>query len=109
MAALYFLSGINHFRKRGIYERIIPPYIKWPKSANYMSGAAEVLLAIGLCFPQTSSFSAWGIIALLVAVFPANLFMYHEPEVSFHLPKWLLLVRLPLQVVLMIWAYYYTL
>jgi uncharacterized membrane protein len=53
-------------------------------------------------------FSAWGIIVLLVAVFPANLFMYQDKKASFGLPKWILLLRMPLQLLLILWAYQYT-
>ncbi len=109
MAALYFLAGLNHFRKPKMYERIIPPYIPFPKQANYASGIGEITLAALLCFPPVSHYAAWGIVALLIAVFPANLYMYLEPKASFHMPKWVLLARLPLQIVLMAWAYYYTL
>lgn len=109
MAALYFLAGLNHFRKPKMYERIIPPYIPYPKQANYISGLCEIILAILLCFPATSFYAAWAIILLLVAIFPANLYMYQEPKASFRLPKWVLFARLPLQILLMIWAYYYTL
>lgn len=108
MAFLYIIAGINHFRKPGMYIRIIPPLFKNPKLINTLSGFAEILLGILLLFPFSKKFAAWGIIALLIAVFPANLFMFQDKKAGFGLPKWILFVRLPLQIVLIYWAYQYT-
>ena len=109
MAVLYILAGLNHFRKPGMYIKIIPPYFKNPKLLNILSGAAEVLFGILLTISATSHFAAWGIIILLIAIFPANLHMFLNKKASFSLPKWILFVRLPLQLVLIFWAYQYTL
>lgn len=108
MAFLYIIAGINHFRSPGMYVRIIPPAFKNPKLINTVSGAAEILLGILLLFPFSKKFAAWGIIALLIAIFPANLFMLQDKKAGFGLPKWILFVRLPLQIVLIYWAYQYT-
>jgi len=108
MAFLYIIAGINHFRSPGMYTRIIPPAFKNPKLINTLSGAAEILLGILLLFPFSKIFAAWGIIALLIAIFPANLFMFQDKRAGFGLPKWILFVRLPLQIVLIYWAYQYT-
>jgi len=108
MAFLYIIAGINHFRKPGMYIRIIPPFFKNPKLINTLSGIAEMLLGILLMFPFSKRFAAWGIIALLIAIFPANLFMFQDKKASFGLSKWILFVRLPLQIVLIYWAYQYT-
>lgn len=108
MATIYIFAGINHFRNPRLYQKIIPPYLPKPKLLNYVSGIAEILLGIGLCIPATSKFSAWGFVALLIAVFPANFFMFTNKKASMGLPKSILLLRLPLQIVLIIWAYYYT-
>ncbi|MBE8723750.1 DoxX family protein [Flavobacterium hungaricum] len=108
MALLYIIAGINHFRKPGMYIRIIPPLFKNPKLINILSGAAEIILGVLLTFSFISRIAAWGIIALLIAVFPANFYMLQEKKASFGLPKWILFVRLPLQFVLIYWAYQYT-
>ena len=108
MALLYLLAGFNHFRNPKMYVKIIPNYLPNPKLLNLLSGAAEVILGILLLFPITKICAAWGIIALLVAVFPANLFMFQNREASFGLAKWILLLRLPLQLILIWWAYQYT-
>ena len=108
MAFLYIIAGINHFRSPRMYLRIIPPAFKNPKLINTLSGAAEILLGILLLFPFSKKIAAWGIIALLIAIFPANLFMLQDKKAGFGLPKWILFVRLPLQIVLIYWAYQYT-
>ncbi|GGF08770.1 hypothetical protein GCM10011518_17480 [Flavobacterium limi] len=91
-----------------MYLKIIPPYFSNPGLLNTLSGAAEIILGILLMLPSFSHFAAWGIIALLVAVFPANLFMYQNKKAGFGLPKWILLLRMPLQLLLILWAYQYT-
>lgn len=108
MAFVYILAGANHFRKPRMYLQIIPPQFPNPKLLNSISGAAEVVLGILLCIPATRAIAALGIIALLIAVFPANVFMYTNKNAGFGLPKWILLFRLPLQIALILWAYAYT-
>ncbi|AWA29823.1 DoxX family protein [Flavobacterium magnum] len=108
MASLYLLAGLNHFRKPGLYLKIIPAYLPWHKTINYVSGAAEIIIAICLCFPEISAVTAWALIALLIVIFPANIYMYTDEKASLNTPRWLLMLRLPLQVVLVIWAYIYT-
>lgn len=108
MASLYVLAGLNHFRKPRMYQKIIPPYFPNPKLLNAISGFAEILLGIGLCVPAISAYSAIGIIALLIAVFPANVYMVTNEKAGFGLPKWIRILRLPLQILLIVWAYQYT-
>lgn len=108
MAAIYIVAGINHFRNPRLYLKIIPPFFSKPKLLNTISGIAEIVLGILLCIPQTSSIAAWGIILLLIAVFPANIYMYQNDKASLGLPKWVRLIRLPLQIILIFWAYQYT-
>ncbi len=108
MGILYFLAGINHFRNPKMYLKIIPPYLPNPKLLNSLSGCAEIILAIGLCIPFFSNAAAWGIMMLLVVLFPANLFMATNRKAGMGLPKYILLLRLPLQIILIMWAYLYT-
>ena len=107
MALLYFIAGINHFKNPRIYLKIIPSYFPNPKLLNTLSGLAEIILAIGLCVPMISSWAAWGVVALLIAIFPTHIYMYFDKKASFGLPKWVLFLRMPLQFVLMFWAYQY--
>ena len=107
MGLLYVLAGINHFRNPRLYLKIIPPYFSNPKLLNKLSGLAEIILGIGVCIPIISSISAIGIIILLLAVFPANIYMYQNEKARLGLPKWAVLLRLPLQLLLIYWAYIY--
>lgn len=108
MAGIYILAGLNHFRNPRMYVKIIPDYLPAPKVLNILSGLAEILFGILLCIPSLSSYGAWGIIALLIAIFPANLYMLTNKKAGFGLPKWILIARLPLQLLLIFWAYLYT-
>lgn len=108
MAFLYILAGLNHFRSPDFYLRIIPDYFPNPILLNIVSGLAEIGLGILLCVPATSKFAAWGIIALLIAIFPANIFMYQNVKAGMGIPRWILILRLPLQIILIIWAYQYS-
>jgi uncharacterized membrane protein len=108
MALIYTIAGINHFRSPRLYEKIIPPYFSNPKVLNILSGYAEIILGITLCLPFLSSYAAWGVITLLIAVFPTHFYMYSVEKARMGLPKWVLLLRIPLQFFLMYWAYQYT-
>ncbi|KIA87538.1 hypothetical protein [Flavobacterium sp. AED] len=108
MAFVYILAGFNHFRNPRLYLKIIPPYFPNPKLLNSISGFAEILLGIALCIPTASKLAAWGIIALLLAIFPTHIYMYANEKARMGLPKWVLLLRIPLQFGLMYWDFQYT-
>lgn len=108
MALAFIAAGINHFANTAFYLNIMPPYLPWPYFMVIASGIAEVVLGLGLAIPRTSRTAAWGLIALLVAVFPANIHMAAHPELYPDLPLAALYLRLPLQAVLILWAYWYT-
>ena len=86
----------------------MPPYLPWHYALVIVSGIAEIVLGIGLLIPQTSTYAAWGLILLLIAVFPANLHMAMNPDLFPTIPAFALWVRLPLQGLLILWAYWYT-
>jgi len=108
MAILFVLAGINHFVNPEFYVKIMPPYLPWHLELVYVSGVFEVLLGVLLPIRKWTNLAAWGLIALLIAVFPANLHMAlnseHYPTIS-PVALWL---RLPLQGVLIAWAYWFT-
>ncbi|MFP2928757.1 MauE/DoxX family redox-associated membrane protein [Pyxidicoccus sp. 3LG] len=108
LALLMVAAGVNHFRNPKFYLRIMPPYLPWHGPLVFWSGVAEVLLGVLLVVPPTTRLAAWGLIALLVAVFPANLYMATNPERFKKLHPALLWLRLPLQGVLILWAWWYT-
>lgn len=86
----------------------MPPWLPWHYPFIYISGICEFFLGVLLLLPQTRKWAAWGIIALLVAVFPANVQMmlnyWHQQNPYL----WVAIVRLPLQLVLIGWAYQFT-
>lgn len=108
MALLYIAAGVNHFKNPKMYIRIIPPFFKNPSQINLFAGIAEILLGILLLYYATTSLAAWGIIALLIAVFPSHIYMLTNEKAASRIPRWLLWLRLPLQLLLIYWAYLYT-
>jgi len=111
MAAFYAGAGVNHFANPGFYLPIMPPYLPWHEELVFLSGAAELICAVVLLIPRTRVLAAWATIALLVAVFPANIHMaiadvpVGDPPESAGALRW---IRLPFQFVLMAWAWWYT-
>lgn len=105
---LFVLAGVNHFANPEVYVRIMPPYLPWHLTLVLVSGVAEVVLGALLLFQRHAALAGWGLIALLMAVFPANLHMALNPELFPRLSPTALWLRLPLQGVLITWAYWYT-
>jgi uncharacterized membrane protein len=110
LALFMVFAGVMHFVRPKGFVRIVPKFLPAPLMLVYVSGFFEVLLGVGLLIPATQRLSAWGLIALYVAVFPANINMAVN-HIGFGRdpgPLWLLWLRLPLQLVLIAWAYWYT-
>ena len=107
LSILFILAGINHFLNPKFYLRIIPPIFKYKKLINWISGAAEILLGIGL-LTEFRSESAWGLVLLLVLVFPANVYHLMQKGAGMKIPTWVLWLRLPMQLPLIWWAWLYT-
>jgi uncharacterized membrane protein len=103
-------AGVNHFLSPAAYVAMMPTALPAPLELVYVSGVAEILGGLGLILPATRRLAAWGLIALLIAVFPANLNMAvnHLPLAGRPLPSWALWGRLPLQLVLIGWAAVFT-
>jgi uncharacterized membrane protein len=109
-AIAYMLAGTLHFIKTDIYLRIMPPYIPWHLFMVRFSGLCEILGGLGLLIPQTRRAAAWGLVALLIAVFPANIYMATNPveagaESIEPVLRW---GRLALQPLLIWWALWCT-
>jgi uncharacterized membrane protein len=104
----FVVAGLNHFRNPGFYVGIVPPYLPWPLALVYISGVAEIVLGAMLLFSQWTVMAAWGLIALLIAVFPANVHMAMNPDLYPSISPTALLIRLPVQGLLVAWAYWYT-
>jgi uncharacterized membrane protein len=103
-------AGINHFASPAPYVGMMPSALPAPLALVYVSGVAEILGGAGLIFAATRRLAAWWLIALLIAVFPANLNMAvnHLPLGTHELPTWALWARLPLQGLLIWWAASFT-
>jgi uncharacterized membrane protein len=103
-------AGVNHFLSPAPYVGMVPAALPAPLTLVYVSGVAEILGGLGLILPATRRLAAWGLIALLIAVFPANLNMAinHLPLGTRELPSWALWARLPLQLLLIWWAASFT-
>ncbi|AKU09395.1 DoxX family protein [Haloferax gibbonsii] len=115
MGALYVLAGVMHFVVPNAYAQVVPPVFPAALALVYVSGVAEIALGVGVVFRRTQRIAAWGLIALLVAVFPANVYMATSDIVLEGVPAALrepsdaaLWLRLPLQGVLVAWAWWYT-
>jgi uncharacterized membrane protein len=107
LLAVFFVgSGANHFRSPRFYRVIVPPRLQHDaKRVVEVSGVAEVLGGIAVLLPRTRRLAGVYLIALLAAVFPANLYMAREPERFSRIPRWALYARLPLQPLMMWWAW----
>ena len=100
--ATFVVAGLNHFAKPRLYRAIMPPYLPWHGPLVAISGAAEVALGVMLWNRRSARLAGCGLMALLVAVFPATMHMALHPRRFAPIPAWLLWLRLPLQP-LMIW------
>ncbi len=101
IALLFAAAGTAHFVWPGTFARIVPPYLPAPYVLVYVSGVAELLGAAGVLVPGLRPYAGWGLLLLLLAVFPANVHMALHPADFERIPAWALYLRLPLQFVLM--------
>jgi uncharacterized membrane protein len=108
MGLLFVIAGMNHFRKPKMYERIIPPYIPAHSSTVMLSGVAEMVLGFMIMNKNTQITAAWGIIIMLILFLTVHIFMLQNERAAMKLPKWVLILRIPLQFGLIYWAYLYT-
>ena len=112
MATFYVVAGSNHLVNPDFYVAIIPPGLPEPAWLNLFAGLAEIVLGVFVLEPRTRVFAAWGLIALLVAIFPANLYVALEnvgmpggPGMGNPVVNW---IRLPFQALFIAWAFWYT-
>ena len=108
LSAFFVVAGANHFVNPDFYLAIMPPYLPAHLELVYVSGVFEILGGIGVLVPAVRALAGWGLVLLLVAVFPANLHMALHPELFYDLPTFALYLRLPLQVLFVAWAYWST-
>lgn len=113
MAFAYVAAGFNHLVNPAFYLAIVPPELPNPEWLNLISGLAEIVLGVFVLEPRVRALAAWGIIALLIAVFPANLWVATQnlgapdftPGSGNAALNW---ARLPFQLLFIVWAFWYT-
>lgn len=108
LAGGLIFAGAYHFLNPQFYEKIMPPYLPYQQFLIYLSGALEIVFGVLLLSSKFRVFAAWGIVFLLIAVFPANIHMALNAERYPDIHPVLLYLRLPLQFVLIAWAYRFT-
>jgi uncharacterized membrane protein len=107
MASIYIFGGIMHFIKPRMYMRVMPQYLPNHKALVFWSGIAEILLGIGLCIPVLKSISIYGIMTMLLVFLMVHFYMLSSEKAAAGIPKWILILRIPLQFGLMYWAWAY--
>jgi uncharacterized membrane protein len=106
LGTFFVLAGLNHFLNPQAYLAMIPPYVPFPGAMNLISGAAEIAGGISVLIPRLRRAAGWGLIALLVAVFPANIHVALHGWNALAIPTWVLWARLPLQLGLIAWVHF---
>ena len=105
LAAFFINVGIDHFINPDFYLSIMPPAFPMHLEAVYISGFFEILGGICVLIPSLRIIAGWGLVALLIAVYPANIYMALTPEEFPDIPIAILYFRLPLQFLFFYWAY----
>lgn len=107
LAIFMIMAGTLHFVNPAFFLKIVPPYLPFHKELVLVSGVCEILLGVLLLIPKCSHLAAWGVIALLIAVFPANIYLFQNQDLMPASPL-VHFLRLPLQGVFILWAYLHT-
>ena len=107
-ALVFLAAGVLHFAASETFVRIVPPALPFPLFLVYLSGVFEIVLGVMLLIPKYTRLAACGLIALLVAVYPANIYMALSAQQFPDINPLLIYLRLPLQFVLIAWAYWFT-
>lgn len=110
LIALYLIAGTNHFVHPAAYLKLIPLYLPYPQLLNLAAGFFEIVFGLMLIFKPTRQYAVYGIILMLIAFIPAHIYMIQIAP--FMLGKLLVTktgawIRLPLQAVLIAWAYWH--
>jgi len=104
MAAIYIFAGVSHFRIPKFFLSITPPWVPKPEFVNLIVGAVEILLGLSVLFTASRTYALYGIIALLILVFPANIYHFQKAKKKQKLVL-VTMLRLPIQLLLIWWAY----
>jgi uncharacterized membrane protein len=108
IAAIFVFAGVGHFTDTDFFVSIVPPYLPWHLELVYVSGVFEILGGVGVLPIATRRAAGLGLVALLIAVFPANIHMALHPEQFEEMSRTALYIRLPIQFVVMAWVWWAT-
>ncbi len=107
MSMFYVRFGVDHFLSPEWYLQIVPPYLPFPLELVYISGAFEILFGVMLLHPYTRTYAGWGLILLLVAVFPANIYLAQTNGQAMGTSALVAWGRLPFQLLFICIAYWH--
>ena len=108
MSLFYISIGIKHFTDTDWFIKIMPPYLPLHKELVYISGIFEIIFGIMLLFDKVRYFASWGLILLLVAVFPANIYLAQTNGLAIGVSPFIAWGRLPFQVVFILIAVWHS-
>lgn len=110
VSILYIVVGYKHFVNTDFFTAIVPPFLIYKKEIVISSGVIEIILGLSLLFKKTRKIGSWGIILLLISVFPANIYLYISeiPREELNISKAQALIRIPFQIPLIILAYWHS-
>lgn len=104
----YVVAGVLHFVNTDFYLQLMPPYLPLHRELVYLSGVIEIALGALAAVPRFRKLAAWAVIAMLLSFMPVHIHMVMHPELYPSVPLWALWLRIPLQGVLMSWAWWLT-
>lgn len=104
LAVFFIFAGANHFRIPEFYLSMMPPWLPAHELLNNISGVAEIAGGIGILIHKTRKLAGIGLILLLVAIFPANIHLAINGWAEADIPKWILVARLPFQLLFIAWV-----
>ena len=107
MSAMYGFAGLMHFIKPKVYVKVMPDFMPRPKLLVYLSGIAEIVLGVALLFSNLKNWAIIGIVAMLAVFMIVHINMLRGGKHSAGVPMWILILRIPIQAVLVWWAFQY--
>ena len=110
LTLLFILTGIGHFTDTESMARMLPPWVPARIPIIYLTGVLEFMIAAGFLFRRFRRMTGWGTVAILILFFPANVYaaIYHIPQGGHAWGPVYLLIRAPLQLIILAWIYRFT-
>ena len=108
LAVFFVVAGANHFLNPDFYVGIMPAWLPAHRMLVWISGGLEVIGGLCVLTPSVRGAAGWGLVLLLLAIFPANVHMALHPELYANIPPAALYLRLPVQGLFMVWAFWAT-